>query len=124
MTRHHPAVLQCILAGLLIVALAAGLGVLFNGRHQPSQPVHGNEIAGTAAYPVDAGERSYVGGDRALCLASIVGDALRLYRSEGGSIPSRGSRLRGLAPDATTLRPRACIHPRARRSGDFRRAYA
>lgn len=25
MTRHHPAVLQCILAGLLIVALAAGI---------------------------------------------------------------------------------------------------
>lgn len=32
MTRHHPAVLQCILAGLLIVALAVGLASMLGRR--------------------------------------------------------------------------------------------
>ena len=35
--RHHPSVLPCILAGLLVVALAALLSVVLRERREPME---------------------------------------------------------------------------------------
>lgn len=119
MTRHHPAVLQCILAGLLIVALAVGLGALFqDDSPQPEQGCQRGQTDRTDDHPCRGGETAALGAW--LNLVERQPNPLEVARSNRAAPSGRTDS----PPTATTLRPRACIHPRARRSGDFRRAYA